>query len=506
MSDAEAETQDITIPLSAEDPEPTVEETVDQEEEAEEIPVETEPTDEPQEAAEEDDGSSLEFNFREMLWDKFDITESRILDGKKTIKSVIAYGHFLEQLCERFGKDLQLTGKSFAKESIPDKCGTFEPAFDSMRDEMLALTGALGEVSAAIKERIDTPLTQLKRRLKVEHERMKKEEDRVGKEKKIVLAAFRKAEAASRKAAEDADKAEDACNQENNEPGQVPTVLARLSEKAAKTHRVRLKADETHQEKADAAVSRQVQYAEIMGQLFDVAQGLDVERLTEVKAAIEALANAEISLGKRITESGMRMQKAAEAMDPVAEVGAFVKEHRSDAAPEALVKYAKQESGITITPLAPRPEPAAAPVIDMEDIQETEQPGQTPTQPADTQPTQPTSEDGVEVVALFDYQAGEPAELTIAAGDRLTALDGLDGPWWKCRAASGEEGLVPGNYLKKAGGEETGTVLYDFDGGDDGTMTVKEGDVIVVLSNDGDWIQASKDGEVGLVPTNYVQL
>eukprot|EP00729_Bicosta_minor_P001506 gene1506-35467_t len=50
--------------------------------------------------------------------------------------------------------------------------------------------------------------------------------------------------------------------------------------------------------------------------------------------------------------------------------------------------------------------------------------------------------------ALHPYTATAENQLTVAQGDILTIVDAA-GPWWKVKAASGAEGLVPSNYVEK---------------------------------------------------------
>jgi lipid-binding SYLF domain-containing protein len=50
-------------------------------------------------------------------------------------------------------------------------------------------------------------------------------------------------------------------------------------------------------------------------------------------------------------------------------------------------------------------------------------------------------------VALYDYNATRPDELTFKANDRLTVLDKTDPNWFKC-SVNGQAGLAPSNYLR----------------------------------------------------------
>ncbi|XP_058238161.1 cytoplasmic tyrosine-protein kinase BMX-like isoform X2 [Hemibagrus wyckioides] len=55
----------------------------------------------------------------------------------------------------------------------------------------------------------------------------------------------------------------------------------------------------------------------------------------------------------------------------------------------------------------------------------------------------------VEVVALYDYTAKKPGELSVVKGIRYVSLEKMSGDWWKIRDMTGSEGLVPSNYIEE---------------------------------------------------------
>jgi hypothetical protein len=65
--------------------------------------------------------------------------------------------------------------------------------------------------------------------------------------------------------------------------------------------------------------------------------------------------------------------------------------------------------------------------------------------PAD-QPQEAT--DGLEAVALYDFQAQGDDELTVAEGDVLWIIEQDGDEWWKCRNANDMEGVVPASYVE----------------------------------------------------------
>ncbi|XP_072527200.1 cytoplasmic tyrosine-protein kinase BMX-like isoform X2 [Salminus brasiliensis] len=55
----------------------------------------------------------------------------------------------------------------------------------------------------------------------------------------------------------------------------------------------------------------------------------------------------------------------------------------------------------------------------------------------------------VEVIALYDYSAQTPEELSLVKGNRYVTLEKILDDWWKVKNTDGSEGLVPSNYIKE---------------------------------------------------------
>jgi len=56
--------------------------------------------------------------------------------------------------------------------------------------------------------------------------------------------------------------------------------------------------------------------------------------------------------------------------------------------------------------------------------------------------------EGLEAVALYDFQAQGDDELTVAEGDALWVIEKDGDEWWKCRNMNGSEGVVPASYVE----------------------------------------------------------
>lgn len=70
--------------------------------------------------------------------------------------------------------------------------------------------------------------------------------------------------------------------------------------------------------------------------------------------------------------------------------------------------------------------------------------------PRSASPEQAQQEEieGLEAVALYDFQAQGDDELSVAEGDALWVIEQEGEEWWKCRNASGNEGVVPASYVE----------------------------------------------------------
>ncbi|KAF8913870.1 hypothetical protein CPB84DRAFT_1757784 [Gymnopilus junonius] len=85
---------------------------------------------------------------------------------------------------------------------------------------------------------------------------------------------------------------------------------------------------------------------------------------------------------------------------------------------------------------------SASPVIIPTPEEEEEEEENTESYSATTDNAGPTA------VALYDFKADGDDELSVTEGEHLTVLEKDGDEWWKCRNASGSEGVVPASYLE----------------------------------------------------------
>lgn len=62
-------------------------------------------------------------------------------------------------------------------------------------------------------------------------------------------------------------------------------------------------------------------------------------------------------------------------------------------------------------------------------------------------PPPPLSLSGIQVIAIYDYEAADDDELSFSEGQLINVLDKVDPGWWEGEL-NGVTGLFPANYVK----------------------------------------------------------
>uniref|UniRef100_A0AAF5RTI0 SH3 domain-containing protein n=2 Tax=Wuchereria bancrofti TaxID=6293 RepID=A0AAF5RTI0_WUCBA len=164
----------------------------------------------------------------------------------------------------------------------------------------------------------------------------------------------------------------------------------------------------------------------------------------------------------------------------------------------------KSKESATKEPSAPSSIPSAGAVYDV--VTET--------------PAESTS--GEWYVALYDFQAMEPTDLDLHAGDRILVTEAIN-EWWK-GTCNGRTGIFPANYVQKCPPSSsdvsqlesadfgTGKVIADFEATAENQLSLKVGDMVKIQSKSSSgWWQGEivSDGgtkKVGWFPGNYVEV
>ena len=127
---------------------------------------------------------------------------------------------------------------------------------------------------------------------------------------------------------------------------------------------------------------------------------------------------------------------------------------------------------------------------------------------------------------LFKYDATSAEELSVKPSDIVTVVEPDDGSGWILARVGRDEGLVPASYVEiqtdakkgppvapRRGAKKTESqkkyfkAMYDYDAGSEFELSIREGDVVVLVSEDkGDgWTEVDLKGKIGSVPSNYIE-
>jgi len=119
-------------------------------------------------------------------------------------------------------------------------------------------------------------------------------------------------------------------------------------------------------------------------------------------------------------------------------------------------------------------------------------------------------------MTIYAYDATEDNELTFGEGEIIYLIEKDDSGWWRGRNKKGVEGVFPSNFVEvvgEEGGGTSGTVeinsdftaLYDYEAEDDTELTIKEGEILHVISEtDGWYFGTNAQGSKGNFPSNFV--
>lgn len=129
-------------------------------------------------------------------------------------------------------------------------------------------------------------------------------------------------------------------------------------------------------------------------------------------------------------------------------------------------------------------------------------------------------------MAKFAYTAERDDELSLAKGARLLVLEKCSDGWWRGRCNDGRSGWFPSNYVQEEEDEEEDEdeagmgdgqysrglqkvqTLYPFSSATEEELNFEKGEIMEVLEkpeNDPEWWKCkNSQGQVGLVPKNYV--
>jgi len=121
-----------------------------------------------------------------------------------------------------------------------------------------------------------------------------------------------------------------------------------------------------------------------------------------------------------------------------------------------------------------------------------------------------------QLLTIYAYDATEENEISFAEGDTIYLLEKDDSGWWRGRNLKGQEGLFPSNFVEVVGEEANSgsieihkdfRVLYDYEAEDETELTIKEGEILHVISQtDGWYFGSNSQGQEGNFPSNFVEI
>ncbi|CEG66778.1 hypothetical protein RMATCC62417_03301 [Rhizopus microsporus] len=106
--------------------------------------------------------------------------------------------------------------------------------------------------------------------------------------------------------------------------------------------------------------------------------------------------------------------------------------------------------------------------------------------------------------ALYDYDTDQTDELSIKEGEIVRILNKDNADWWLAEkiGQSTASGLVPSNFLETV---HLGVVVRDYEAHDDQETSLKRGDKVILLENQGEWTIVEVNGKTGRVPSSCVE-
>jgi len=327
-------------------------------------------------------------------------------------------------------------------------------------------------------------------------------------------------------------KQEESEDEANKVSGTAKEAKAKkASEAAAK------KAEIADQEYRDAVkqlqASQQKFYHDEMPKILEELQKLEENRMDSMKEWFLAVVSVQETIPPALASASQNMRKVTEAIDRQADIASFISSTTTHSVKPTEAKYepfssidnpalTRQGSRVSMSPVTIRKtDPTSSPTANGAGITQisaatTAAPAASTTAAASTAAPSQTRQ---LVRALYNYDATEESELSFKANERLMVLQKDDSGWWQGEL-NGRVGMFPSNFVevvdpnapvKEAAAEQKELggqckVLYDYNADSDSELTIKEGEVLTVESEDEGWFFGfNSKGESGRFPSNYVQ-
>eukprot|EP00026_Physarum_polycephalum_P007209 Phypoly_transcript_07266.p1 GENE.Phypoly_transcript_07266~~Phypoly_transcript_07266.p1 ORF type:complete len:474 (+),score=109.19 Phypoly_transcript_07266:75-1496(+) len=465
--------------------------------------------------------------FSDDLWDKFEVVCKKVSNGKNFTGTVSKFLQKRAQIESTYAKSLAklCKDKTFSGDL---EIGSSKDCWQAMRDDLELMANkhdALADETNTLFETIQTYLTEARNFRKT----LVANGDKVTKE----LRAAERKETTAHQNYEKLKKAQEESEEEANKAsGSAKEAKAKKNAEAATK-----KAETADLEYRDAVKqlqsAQQKFYQDEMPKILDDLQKLEEERIDKMKDWFLRMVSLQETVPPAVTTACAGMRKAAEMIDRTNDISQFIAQNRSGTPKPAEAKYepyvsespmmSRQGSRMTLTPQASviqQQQRTNSSSSFPSSTTKAADPIHTPAAAVAASSTTSNSSPRmtrVLVRALYNYDATEDNELSFKANDKIVVIQKDDSGWWHGEL-NGQVGIFPSNFVESGEGgagagpkEEPKTaskckVLYDYNADSDSELTIKEGDVLTIESEDEGWYFGSNSkGETGRFPSNYVQ-
>lgn len=126
-------------------------------------------------------------------------------------------------------------------------------------------------------------------------------------------------------------------------------------------------------------------------------------------------------------------------------------------------------------------------------------------------PSPPKNVDNEDIpcgVALYDFEAKEPNDLSFQMNDIILLLKRINNDWYFGRNQD-REGIFPANFIEVivplTDNDNTVMALYEFPAQIDEDLALKPGQLVKVIRKiNNDWLYGESNGQTGQFPSNFV--
>lgn len=476
--------------------------------------------------------------FADDLWDKFELIVKQVRNGKNFTNTAGKYLQKRAQIEREYAKNIHKLAqdKSFSADT---ELGTVRDCWSTTRDEFADFSSRHETLAVELTKIADSIQNYL-------NEKKKYRKTLVANGEKLTreLKAAEQKESRAKLNYESLKKKQEESEDEANKvSGTAKEAKAKkTSEAAAK------KAEIADQEYRDAVkqlqVAQQKFYNDEMPKILEELQKLEENRLDNMKEWFLSGVIVQETIAPALTTTVQNIRRATEAIDRQADINGFITATTTHSVKPPEAKYepyagsseaSRAQSRMSMSPVTLKKADSMSPIVTSSipngtpSTQSTASTVSVPPAAAAAAPVAsttaaastaaPTGGLRQQVRALYNYDATEDSELSFKANERLVVLQKDDSGWWQGEL-NGRVGMFPSNFVevvdpnaptkevaseqKELGGQCK--VLYDYKADSDSELTIKEGEVLTVESEDEGWFFGfNSKGESGRFPSNYVQ-